>query len=152
MKTRILFVCHGNICRSPMAACVFADLARRRGLSDKYEVNSAATSLEEIGNGMYPPAERKLREKGIPRIPHRAVRMTAADYRHYDLLIGMDGANIRNMTRLAGGDPEGKIRRLLDGTPRPRDVADPWYTDDFETAYRDIAEGCAALLDALEGE
>ena len=135
-----------------MGECVFAELARRRGVADRYEVNSAATSLEEIGNEMYYPAVRKLREKGIPRIPHRAVRMAAADYRHYDLLIGMDGANIRNMTRLAGGDPEGKIRRLLDGTPRPRDVADPWYTDDFETAYRDIAEGCAALLDALEGE
>ncbi|MBQ3276133.1 MAG: low molecular weight phosphotyrosine protein phosphatase [Oscillospiraceae bacterium] len=147
---RILFVCHGNICRSPMGACVFADMARRRGLSDKYDVDSAATSLEEIGNGMYPPAERKLREKDVPRIPHRAVRMTPADYKKYDLLIGMDSANIRNMARIAGGDPEGKIRRLLDYTGRPRDVADPWYTDDFETAYRDIQEGCAALLDALE--
>ncbi len=150
--TKILFVCHGNICRSPMGACVFADMARRRGLSDKYEVDSAATSLEEIGNGMYPPAERKLREKDVPRIPHRAVRMTAADYRKYDLLIGMDGANVRNMTRNAGGDPEGKIRRLLDHTDRPRDVADPWYTGDFETAYQDILEGCTALLDELEGE
>ena len=148
--TKILFVCHGNICRSPMGACIFADLARKRGAGDRYAVNSAATSLEEIGNEMYPPAERKLREKGIPRIPHRAVRMTEADYDAYDLLIGMDSANIRNMTRIANGDPAGKIRRLLDYTPHPRDVADPWYSGDFETAYQDIFEGCTALLEALE--
>ena len=146
--TKILFVCLGNICRSPMAECVFAALAEEAGAADRFEIASAATSDEERGNPIYPPAARKLREKGIPRIPHRAVQMTAGDYKAYDLLIGMDGANIRNMTRLAGGDPEGKIRRLLPD----RDVADPWYTDDFETAYRDIQEGCAAVLAALEGE
>ena len=145
---KILFVCHGNICRSPMAACVFTELARRAGREREFLVDSAATSREEIGNGMYPPAERKLREKGIPRIPHRAVQMTAADGERYDLLIGMDAANVRNMTRITGSGE--KVRRLLDYTARPRDVADPWYTDDFETAYRDIEEGCRALLDALQ--
>lgn len=143
---KILFVCHGNICRSPMAACVFTEIARKRGKAAEFAVNSAATSREEIGNEMYPPAAAKLREKGVKRIPHRAVQMTAADYDAYDWLIGMDEANLRNMTRIAGGDPAGKIRRLLDFTARPRDVADPWYTGDFETAYRDIAEGCEALM------
>ena len=147
--TKILFVCHGNICRSPMAECVFTELAARRGLEDRVSAASAATSSEELGNPIYPPAARKLWEKKIPVLPHAARRMTAGDYGLYDLLIGMDGANIRNMTRIAGGDPEGKIRRLLDGTARPRDVADPWYTDDFETAYQDIREGCEALLTRL---
>lgn len=132
-----------------MAACIFTEMARKRGKSAAFSVDSAATSAEELGNPMYPPARRKLREKGVPVLPHAARRMTAADYEEYDLLLGMEERNLVNMRRIAGGDPEGKIRRLLDAAPRPRDVADPWYTGDFETAYRDIAEGCQALLDRL---
>ena len=143
--TRILFVCLGNICRSPMAECIFSRMAEEAGLSDRLEIASAATSDEERGNPIYPPAARKLREKGIPLRPHAARRMTAADYGRFDLLIGMEERNLSAMRRIAGGDPEGKIRRLLPD----RDVADPWYTDDFETAYRDIAGGCRALLDRL---
>ena len=148
-RVKILFVCHGNICRSAMAECVMDMLIRQRGLEDALSADSAATSAEEIGNPIYPPAARKLREKGVPVLPHAARRMTAADYEEYDLLLGMEERNLVNMRRIAGGDPEGKIRRLLDAAPRPRDVADPWYTGDFETAYRDIAEGCQALLDRL---
>ncbi len=132
-----------------MAACLFAEMARKRGISADFAVDSAATSAEELGNPIYPPAARKLREKGVPILPHAARRMTAADYRAYDLLVGMESRNLRNMERIAGGDPEGPLRRLRDFPSRPRDVAGPWCTDDFETAYRDIAEGCAALLDAL---
>ena len=148
--TKILFVCHGNICRSAMAECVMTMLIRQRGLEGRLSADSAATSGEEIGNPIYPPAARKLREKGVPVLPHAARRMTAGDYAGYDLLIGMDDANIRNMNRIAGGDPDGKIRRLMDYTARPGEVADPWYTRDFESAWRDVNEGCQALLDALE--
>lgn len=144
--TKILFVCHGNICRSAMAECVFLDLAEKAGKSAEFAVNSAATSREELGNPLYPPAARKLREKGVPIVPHRARQMTAADYREYDLLVGMDFANIRNMERLAGGDAEGKIRLLLSFAGEAREVADPWYTDDFESTYRDVVHGCAAIL------
>ena len=147
--TKILFVCHGNICRSTMAECVFADLAEKAGLGEHFAVDSAATSTEEIGNPIYPPAARKLREKGVPIRPHAARRMTAADYDAFDLLIGMDEANRRNMTRIAGGDGAGKISLLLDFTDRPGEVSDPWYTRDFERAYQDIRRGCAALLAAL---
>ncbi len=125
-------------------------LIRQRGLEGRLSADSAATSGEEIGNPIYPPAARKLREKGVPVLPHAARRMTAGDYAGYDLLIGMDDANIRNMNRIAGGDPDGKIRRLMDYTARPGEVADPWYTRDFESAWRDVSEGCQALLDALE--
>ena len=145
---KVLFICHGNICRSPMAACILRQMAAERGLA--LSVDSAATSREEIGNPMYPPARRKLRQEGIPLDGHRARQMTRADYGDYDLLFAMDTANIRNMVRIAGGDPAGKISRLLDGTSCPRDIADPWYTGDFEATYRDLAEGCAALLDRLE--
>lgn len=147
--TRILFVCHGNICRSTMAECVFVDLVNKAGLSDRFAADSAATSTEEIGNPIYPPAARKLREKGVPILPHRARQMRAADYDRYDLLIGMDRANIRNMTRMAGGDPAGKIRMLLDFTATPGEVADPWYTGDFESTWLDVSRGCAALLEVL---
>ena len=147
---KVLFVCHGNICRSAMAECVMTMLIRQRGLESRFSADSAATSREELGNPIYPPARRKLAEKGVPVLPHRARQMTAADYAQYDLLIGMDDANLRNMTRIAGGDPDGKIRRLMDYTRRPGQVADPWYTGDFESTWRDVSEGCAALLDALE--
>ena len=141
---KILFVCHGNICRSPMK-----DLVEKAGLSKQFEIASAATSTEEIGNPVYPPARRKLAEHGISCAGKTARRMTRADYEHYDLLIGMDHANLRNMTRLCGGDPAGKIHALLDYTARPGEVADPWYTGDFEATWRDVYEGCTALLDRL---
>lgn len=143
---KVLFVCHGNICRSPMAQYLFA----QRGLECVSE--SAATSREEIGNPIYPPARRKLRQMGVPFGDHRAVQMTRGDYDRYDLLLAMDGANVRNMTAIAGGDPAGKIRRLLDYGSRPRDIADPWYTGDFDATYADLEEGCGALLDWLEAQ
>ena len=148
MMEKILFVCHGNICRSPMAQYLFAHLAAERGLV--CSVQSAATSREEIGNPIYPPAKRKLREKGIPFGDHRAAQMTRRDYDSYDLLLAMDQANVRNMTAIAGGDPGGKIHRLLDFTPHPRDIADPWYTGDFEATYDDLLQGCQALLHWIE--
>ena len=144
---KILFVCHGNICRAPMAACILRQMAKERGVS--LSADSAATSREEIGNPIYPPARRKLKAEGVPLDDHRARQMTRADYEAYDLLFAMDAANIRNMVRIAGGDPQGKIARLLDDTPHPRDIADPWYTGDFDATYRDLTEGCAALLDRL---
>lgn len=149
---KILFVCHGNICRSPMAEFVMKDLIKKAGLTSQFHIESAATSREEIGNPIYPPAKRKLKEMGVPFGDHRAVQMTRADYDRYDLLLAADSANVRNMTRIAGGDPDHKIRRLLDDCPRPRDIADPWYTGNFDVTYDDIVEGCEALLDRLERE
>ena len=146
---KILFVCHGNICRSPMAEYVMKDLVKKAGLEAEFQIASAATSREEIGNPIYPPARRKLREKGIPFGDHRAVQMTRQDYGAYDLLLAMDQANVRNMTAIAGGDPAGKIRRLLDFTDHPRDIADPWYTGDFDATWRDVLEGCQGLLAQL---
>ena len=146
---RILFVCHGNICRSPMAEFVMKYLAGKAGADERFFIASAATSTEEIGNPVYPPARRKLAEHGIGCAGKTARQMTAADYREYDLLIGMDSANLRNMRRICGGDPEGKIRLLMDFTDRPGDVADPWYTGDFETTWRDISAGCRGLLEWL---
>ena len=149
---QLLFVCHGNICRSPMAEFVMKDLVEKAGLGERLHIESAATSREEIGNPIYPPAKRKLKEMGVPFGDHRAVQMTRADYDRYDLLLAADSANVRNMTRIAGGDPDHKIRRLLDDCPRPRDIADPWYTGNFDVTYDDIVEGCDALLDRLERE
>ena len=146
---RILFVCHGNICRSPMAEFVMKDLAARAGLSEEFEIASAATSSEEVGNPVYPPARRKLQEHGIYPTGKTARQLRREDYARYDCLVGMDGANLRNMRRICGGDPEGKIHLLLDFTGRGGDVADPWYTGDFEATWRDVSEGCAALLDQL---
>ena len=146
MKKKILFVCHGNICRSPMAEFVMKDLVRKAGREDEFEIASAATSTEEIGNEVYPPARRKLAEHGIGCKGKTARQMTRQDYAHYDLLIGMDSWNIRNMLRICGSDPEGKIQMLMDYTRRPGDVADPWYTGDFEATWRDVLEGCQCLL------
>ncbi len=148
----LLFVCHGNICRSPMAEFYAKTLARQEGLSDRLQIASAATSAEEIGNGVYPPARRKLREHGIDCAGHAARQLTRADYGRWDLLVGMDSANLRNMTRLFGGDPEDKLRLLLDFTGRPGDVADPWYTGDFEATWRDVTDGCAGLFAYLKKE
>ena len=140
---KILFVCHGNICRSPMAEYVMKYLVEQAQLTDQYMIASAATSTEEIGNPVYPPARRKLAEHGISCNGHAARQMTRADYQRYDLLIGMDSANLRNMTRIAGGDPENKIRPLL----YDKDVADPWYTGNFEATWQDVLRGCQALLE-----
>lgn len=147
---RILFVCHGNICRSPMAEFVMKDLVRQAQLQDLFHIESAATSTEEIGNPVYPPARRKLAEHGIGCAGKTARQLTRSDYDRFDLLIGMDEWNIRNMTRMCGGDPEGKIIRLLDLTDRPGDVADPWYTGNFEATWRDVLCGCQALLKRLQ--
>lgn len=146
---KILFVCHGNICRSPMAEFIFKDLIQKRGVANQFFIASAATSTEEIGNPVYPPAKRKLAEHGISCEGKRARQMKREDYKEYDLLIGTEQINVRNMERIAGGDPDAKMHRLLDYSTRPRDISDPWYTGDFERAYRDILEGCEALLDYL---
>ena len=147
--TKILFVCLGNICRSPMAEFIMRDLVRQRGLEAAFEIASAATSDEELGNPVYPPARRMLASHGIDCGGKRAVQLCRADYDRYDWLLGMEAANIRRMRAICGGDPEGKIARLLDGTPNPRDIADPWYTGDFQSTWDDLVEGCTALLDRL---
>lgn len=144
--TSVLFVCHGNICRSPMAEFVMKDLVKKSGLEGQFHIESAATSTEELGNPVYPPARRKLAEHGIDCTGKTARQLTRADYDRYDFLIGMDRANLRNMTRICGGDPDGKIRLLLDFTEHPGDIADPWYTGDFEATWRDVSEGCRELL------
>ena len=146
---KILFICHGNICRSPMAEFVMKDLVKQAGLETQFQISSAATSTEEIGNPVYPPARRKLAEHGIGCVGKTARQMTKQDYREYDLLIGMDHANLRNMTRICGGDPEDKLRLLLDYTDRPGEVADPWYTGNFEQTWRDVSAGCRGLLESL---
>lgn len=146
---RILFVCHGNICRSPMAEFVMKDIVEKVGLQDEFHIESAATSTEEIGNEVYPPARRKLAEHGISCKGKTARQMRRADYERFDLLIGMDEWNIRNMNRICDGDPEGKIHKLLDYTTRKGDVADPWYTGDFDATWRDVTEGCQCLLKTL---
>ena len=137
---KILFVCHGNICRSVMAQHLLCELARQEGVD--VIVDSAAVSREEIGNGIYPAAREKLRREGIPIQPHYARQITKEDYANFDRILGMDRSNIRAMLRILGGDPENKVSLLL-GT---REVADPWYTGDFDQAYRDIFEGCQMLL------
>ena len=147
---RILFVCHGNICRSPMAEFVMKDLVKKAGLTSQFQIASAATSREEIGNPVYPPARRKLAEHGIACGGKTARQLTRADYGAYDLLIGMDQANLRNMRRICGGDPEGKIHLLLEYADRSgQEVADPWYTGDFEATWQDVRAGCQGLLASL---
>ena len=132
-----------------MAEFVMKDLVEKAGVAQQFQIESAATSTEEIGNSVYPPARRKLAEHGISCQGKTARQMTRLDYGRYDLLIGMDSWNIRNMRAISGGDPEGKIRMLMDYTNRPGDVADPWYTGDFEATWRDVLEGCEALLSQL---
>ena len=146
---KILFVCHGNICRSPMAEFVMKDLVNKKGIADEFEIASAATSTEEIGNSVYPPAKRKLNEHGISCAGKTARQMTKEDYAHYDYIIAMDKFNLKNMTRFVGNDTDNKVSLLMDYTSRPGDVADPWYTRDFEAAYRDIKAGCEGLLERL---
>ena len=145
--TSILFVCHGNICRSPMAEFVMKDLVKKAGLDGQFRIASAATSTEEIGNPVYPPVKRLLTRHGIDCAGKTARQLTPADYGSFDLLVGMDQANLRNMRRICGGDPSGKIHLLLEFTERPGDVADPWYTDDFESTWRDVQAGCRGILE-----
>ena len=146
---KILFICHGNICRSPMAEFVMKDLVKKAGLASQFQIQSAATSREEIGNPVYPPARRKLSEHGIACEGHAARQLTGRDYARYDLLIGMDSANLREMRRICGGDDGGKMSLLMDHTARPGNVADPWYTGDFEATWQDVLEGCRGLLKEL---
>ena len=147
--TRILFICLGNICRSPMAEFVMKDMVKRAGTADQFEIASAATSREEVGNPVYSPARQKLAEHGISCKGKTARQLCAEDYSYYDLLIGMENANLRSMQRICGGDPKGKMHLLLDGTANPHDVADPWYTGDFDAAWHDIEIGCRSLLEKL---
>lgn len=146
---RILFICHGNICRSTMAQCVMTELVRQAGRADEFEIDSAATSREEIGNGVHHGTVRKLQQMGVPVIEHRARQITRSEYAHWDHIIYMDAENARGLRRILDGDPDGRVSRLLDWTDAPRDVADPWYTGDFDATYRDVLAGCEALLAAL---
>lgn len=143
---KIMFVCHGNICRSPMAEFVLKDMLKKRGLDSKISVASSATSTEEIGNDIHRGTRQILDKYSIPHTRREAVQLSRADYAKYDYFIGMDTANVRNMYRIFGSDPEGKIIKLLDLTNAHRDVADPWYTGNFEATYRDVTEGCEGLL------
>ena len=150
---KVLFVCHGNICRSPMAEFVMKDLVKKAGLEREIEIASAATSTEEIGNPVYPPARRKLAEHGISCQGHAARQLRREDYDRYDLLVGMDEANVRNMRRMCGSDAGGKIHLLLEYAGRPgQEVADPWYTGDFEATWQDVLAGCRGLLTQLTQE
>ena len=146
---KINFACHGNICRSPMAEFVMKDMVKKKGAQDMFEIASAATSTEELGNPVYPPASRKLREKGLDCSGKTSRQMTADDYGYYDLIVAMDRYNLRNMARFVGNDPERKVSLLMDYTPTPRDVADPWYTGDFEQTWEDVNMGCEGLLKRL---
>lgn len=148
---KILFVCHGNICRSPMAEFVMKELVRQAGLEEKIQIASAATSTEEIGNPVYPPAQRKLAEHQISCAGKTARQLRREDYLEYDFLVGMDRANLENMKRMLGGDPEEKLSMLLDyAGRRGEEVADPWYTRDFDATYRDVLAGCRGLLDQIK--
>lgn len=151
---KILFICHGNICRSPMAEFVFKDMVKKAGLSKHFEIASAATSNEEcwgsVGNPVYPPARRVMEQHGLNCSGKRARQMNRSDYQKWDMLIGMDSANIRNMHRICGGDPEGKISKMLEYAGRHGDVADPWYTGNFDATWRDVNDGCKGLLTFIQ--
>lgn len=146
---KVLFVCHGNICRSPMAEFVFSDMVNKKGLADQFHIDSAATSTEETGNGVHYGTRRKLQQEGIPMWDHRAKQMTRKDYDKFDYIIGMDQWNLRNMLRILKNDPDGKVHLLLDYSRHPRDIADPWYTGNFDVTYDDVTEGCRTLLEHI---
>ncbi len=146
---KVLFICHGNICRSPMAEFVMKHLISTAGLSSEFEISSAATSREELGNPVYPPVRKLLDSYGIDCRGKYARQLTRDDYDAFDMLIGMDDANIRNIHRICGGDPQGKVSRLLDHTATPGEVADPWYSGDFVTTWNEVNAGCQALLEKL---
>ncbi len=143
---RILFVCHGNICRSPMAEFVMKDIVSRHGLAEMYQIESCATSSEELGHDMYPPAKEELRRRGVPFVRRSARRMTEEDYGRFDMIVAMDRENLRNMRRFVGNDPEGKVSLLMSHVGEDRGVDDPWYTGDFSATYRDVVRGCEAIL------
>lgn len=143
---KILFVCHGNICRSPMAEFVMKDLVRKNGQEDNFLIESKATSTEELGNEPHYGTRNKLRSEGIPMEPHRASQIRQSDYSNYDYIIGMDKWNYKNILRITGGDPDGKVSLLLNFAGLSRDIADPWYTGNFDDTYEDICIGCEALL------
>lgn len=147
--TRIMFICHGNICRSPMAEFILKDMLTCRGMADAFEVKSSATSTEEIGNPVYPPARDELARHGISCDGKRAVQLTRADYDRYDYFLCMDARNYQNALRIFGGDPAGKLSKLLSHAGRSGDVADPWYTGDFAVTYRDIVDGCVGFLNEI---
>ena len=149
---KILFICHGNICRSTMAQFVFQDMVNKVGYGDQFFIDSKATSTEEIGNGPHRGTVQKMKEVGIPVLSHRATQMSRQDYKNYDYIIGMDRWNYKNMMRILGDDAEGKVSLLLDYTDHPRDIADPWYTGNFDATYEDVLEGCEALLHKLLSE
>ena len=149
---KVLFICHGNICRSTMAQSMFQDMVNKKGVADRFYIDSAATSNEEIGNGPHYGTVEKLHDVGIPVVPHRARRMTKADYDNYDYLIGMDSYNTENMKRIAGGDPDGKIFRMLDFAGINRSIADPWYTDNFDATYNDLLIGLNAFWDRISDQ
>lgn len=149
MKYKILFVCHGNICRSPMAEFVMKDLVHQMRIEQQFEIASAATSREEIGNAVYPPARRKLAEHGISCDGKTSRQITMDDYRHYDYIIAMDQNNLRNLRKMLGEDVDDKISLLMDYTSRPADVADPWYTGDFDATWNDVVEGCKGFITSL---
>lgn len=146
---KILFVCHGNICRSPMAEFVMKNMVEERGMAEQFYIASAATSTEEIGNGVHRGTRRKLAEQGISCEGKRAVQLKKSDYDKYDYILGMDGWNMSNMERMLPPDRENKVHRLLDFSDNPRDIADPWYTGNFDVTYDDIVEGCMALFEKI---
>ena len=146
---RLMFVCHGNICRSPMAACILSQLLYNKGLTHIF-VDSCATSAEELGNPLYPPAREELIRHGVPVLPHRARQATPADVENFDLFLCADEANIRNLVRVVGPAVLPKCYRLLDFTDHPRDIADPWWTGDFSQTWQDLQEGCSVLLEKLQ--
>lgn len=152
-RTKILFVCHGNICRSPIAEFVMKDMVEKQGIEDQFLIKSAATSTEEIWNGIgnpvYPPAREELEKHGISCEGKRAVQITREDYEKYDYILGMENRNVKNMMRILGKDPEAKVCRLLDYSDHPRDIADPWYTGNFDVTYHDVEEGCKCLLEHI---
>lgn len=147
---KILFVCHGNICRSPMAEFVMKDMVNREGLAENFEINSAATSTEEIGNPVYPPAREELLKHGISCEGKTARRMTKDDYDYYDYIIGMDRCNIRNIEKIVGNDKDGKISLLLSYAGLDRDISDPWFTGNFGATWNDVVKGCTGLLEHIE--
>ena len=149
---RILFVCHGNICRSPMAEFIMKDLIEKAHLQEHFHIESAAVSSEELGNPVYPPAKSILAEHGLSCAGKRARLLTERDYSRFDLIVCMDDNNIRRAKRILNGDPEGKLALLMNYTARPGSVSDPWYTGDFSAAWRDISEGCLSLLEKLRND
>lgn len=148
---KVMFVCHGNICRSPMAEFVFKDMVRKAGLENEFYIVSAAATHEEEGNGVHHGTLNKLRKEGVPVYPRKAWVITRETYKEYDRIIGMDRENMRDMQRIFGGDPEGKVQSMMSLCGENRDVADPWYTGDFDATYRDVKRGCEALLREYQG-